>query len=247
MVIFWIAIGLLFVYSVILLSGRGGRLIARYNAANREKKSRYDEKKLSRAFGVLLLFDVLATIPLVTLKSSTYTIVYFILIFVSSIAMSIYAKTRCISSKPQEYKKGRSTPAQKIGGIIVAVVVSAVMVGTVILVINGGSAVVYTVSADGKEFNIDSMYGRTINVSDIKDVELKTYLPDKLSRTNGYGGFGPVLKGYCSSDIGPILVFVTTDKSAFIYMTTTTDVIILSDESDEQTNQLYEKLQALIQ
>lgn len=51
MIIMWIVIGLMSVFSVILLTGRGGFLIAGYNTSSIEKKAQYDEKKLCRTMG----------------------------------------------------------------------------------------------------------------------------------------------------------------------------------------------------
>lgn len=46
---------LLFVISVVLLSGRGSFLIAGYNTMKKEEKEKYNEKKLCRGTGILML------------------------------------------------------------------------------------------------------------------------------------------------------------------------------------------------
>lgn len=44
------------ILSVILLNGNGAWLIAGYNTAPYEEKEKYDDEKMSRATGVLMLF-----------------------------------------------------------------------------------------------------------------------------------------------------------------------------------------------
>ena len=47
----WTVVGLLVVFSLILLAGKGSCLIAGYNTLNREKKQKYNEKRLCRVVG----------------------------------------------------------------------------------------------------------------------------------------------------------------------------------------------------
>ena len=49
--ILWILVVVFTLLSILLLAGRGAWLIAGYNTADEEEKSRYDEKKLCRVIG----------------------------------------------------------------------------------------------------------------------------------------------------------------------------------------------------
>ena len=49
--IIWILAVIFLVLSIVLLTGRGSWLIAGYNTASKEEKSKYDEKKLCRVMG----------------------------------------------------------------------------------------------------------------------------------------------------------------------------------------------------
>ena len=53
--ILWIIFSLLFVISIIFLSGHGSGLIAGYNTASKEEKERINQKKLCRIVGAGLL------------------------------------------------------------------------------------------------------------------------------------------------------------------------------------------------
>lgn len=48
----WIGFAIFVILSIILISGKGSVLIAGYNTASKEEKSKYDEKKLCRTVGI---------------------------------------------------------------------------------------------------------------------------------------------------------------------------------------------------
>lgn len=50
--IMWGAFGVLLLLAIVLISGQGSGLIAGYNTASKEKKSKYNEKKLCRTVGI---------------------------------------------------------------------------------------------------------------------------------------------------------------------------------------------------
>lgn len=49
--VIWIVFVLFFILSIVLLFGKGSWLIAGYNTASKEEKSKFDEKKLCRITG----------------------------------------------------------------------------------------------------------------------------------------------------------------------------------------------------
>lgn len=51
----WIVFAVFLILSIVLLTGRGSWLIAGYNTASEEEKSKYDEKKLCRITGAGML------------------------------------------------------------------------------------------------------------------------------------------------------------------------------------------------
>lgn len=53
--VLWIIAAAMLIMSVVLLSGRGGGLIAGYNTASAEKKAKYNEAKLCKTMGGGLL------------------------------------------------------------------------------------------------------------------------------------------------------------------------------------------------
>lgn len=61
--IVWIVFAIFAVLSIILLSGHGSWFISGYNTASNEEKEKYDEKKLCRTMGIILV-DVVVIIIL---------------------------------------------------------------------------------------------------------------------------------------------------------------------------------------
>ncbi|MDU1443032.1 MAG: DUF3784 domain-containing protein [Clostridium cochlearium] len=93
MLIAWIVVGIFAILSITLLLGKGSFLIAGYNTSSKEEKEQYNEKKLCRAMGVMLLSLTIATIFLITNKiMSSY---YGIFVVISSIIVTIYMNTKC--------------------------------------------------------------------------------------------------------------------------------------------------------
>ncbi|WP_331253441.1 DUF3784 domain-containing protein [Clostridium cochlearium] len=89
----WIIVGIFAILSITLLLGKGSFLIAGYNTSSKEEKEQYNEKKLCRAMGVMLLSLTIATIFLITNKiMSSY---YGIFVVISSIIVTIYMNTKC--------------------------------------------------------------------------------------------------------------------------------------------------------
>ena len=53
--VLWVAFSFLLIISIVLISGQGEKLIAGYNTASKEEKSKYNTKKLCRVVGAGIL------------------------------------------------------------------------------------------------------------------------------------------------------------------------------------------------
>lgn len=95
------------ILSVILLSGNGAWLIAGYNTAPYEEKEKYDDEKMSRAAGVLMLF---AAVLAAGLGAAGYfaeigkmqekfmmipAAVFILLLFAGIVILSVYINKKC--------------------------------------------------------------------------------------------------------------------------------------------------------
>src|SRR5665647_1139232 len=94
MIAMYILAGLMFLLSIILLSGRGSWLIAGYNTMSKEQQNKYDRKKLTRATGMILIIVAIAILALGF--SLINTIVFLIIVFASVIMTIIYTNICCL-------------------------------------------------------------------------------------------------------------------------------------------------------
>ena len=95
--ILWIIFSLLFVISIIFLSGDGSTLIAGYNTASKKEKERIDQKKLCRIVGAgLLPIAVLVLIMAIFLDTLPFFFVYIFVFFtlLDAVLVVILANTR---------------------------------------------------------------------------------------------------------------------------------------------------------
>ncbi|AFM41087.1 hypothetical protein Desaci_2120 [Desulfosporosinus acidiphilus SJ4] len=86
MIVMCVLAGLMFVLSIILLSGRGSWLIAGYNTMSKEEQNKCDRKKLTRAAGTLL---IITSIAMLALGFSQINVVIFLIIVFISVIITI--------------------------------------------------------------------------------------------------------------------------------------------------------------
>jgi hypothetical protein len=120
--------------------------------------------------------------------------------------------------------------------IIIAVVVAAAVIGSMIYT---NMPTVYSVKNGA--FEISTMFGETINLSDINSVQLKSELPAISERING-AAIGAVLKGEFSSNVGNVMLFIDSSIDSYIYINTNKGLVILNDQSVNKTQDLYNEL-----
>jgi len=96
--IMWAAFLILAVISIVLLSGRGANLIAGYNTASKEEKSKYDEKKLCKVTGIgMSLITILVLISGIGMDTLPAYFAYVILavVLIDCVVMIILMNTIC--------------------------------------------------------------------------------------------------------------------------------------------------------
>lgn len=232
-----IVTGLLFILSIFLLSGKGSWLIAGYNTSSKEQQDKYDKEKLSRAAGVMLLIATIATLSLTLLHMNF--IIFFVIIIISVIITIIYMNKYCLKpvSEDEKLETGpRQNNSKMMIGIGFAIIV-ALLVG--ISMYFSSKPPVYAIS--NGTLVISTQYGKNVNLLEIKSVQLKNDLPVIQSRINGLG-LGSIQKGKFSSDIGNVTLYIDTSKPPFIYIKTTSELIILNDQSKSKTEALFDEL-----
>ncbi|HEY8909392.1 MAG TPA: DUF3784 domain-containing protein [Desulfosporosinus sp.] len=243
MIAIYILAGLMIVVSLILLSGRGSWLIAGYNTMSKEQQNKYDKKKLTMATGMMLLIISIAMLALVF--SLINTIIFLIIVFISVIMIIIYTNKFCLKPIIDNEEEadsiintGKSSLLNKktIIGIGFMIIV-ALLVG--ISMYYSSKPPVYSIS--NGTLVISTQYGENVKLSEIQSVQLKNELPVIQSKINGLG-LGSIQKGKFSSNMGNVTLYIDTSKPPFIYMKTTSELIILNDQSKSKTEALFTEL-----
>lgn len=242
MIITYIVAGLMFVLSIILLSGRGSWLIAGYNTMSKEKQNKYDSKKLTRATGIMTIIISLALLALAF--SLLNAIVFLIIVFVSVIIIIIYTNKYCLKPDSDNEEtdlmidkgKGSFLNIKTMIGIGFAIIVF-LLVG--VSMYFSSKPPVYTFS--NATLIITTQFGEKVNLAEIQSVQLKDDLPVIESKINGLG-LGYIQKGKFSSDIGNVTLYIDSSKPPFIYIKTTSELIILNDQSKSKTETLFNEL-----
>ncbi|MDO4501128.1 MAG: DUF3784 domain-containing protein [Erysipelotrichaceae bacterium] len=97
-IVFWISIIICLIFSIILLSGKGAVLIAGYNTSSKDKREKYDERKLSLVAGAgMSLITILLFVMKIlenTLPASFAT-VSTVIIVIDCLIMVILMNTIC--------------------------------------------------------------------------------------------------------------------------------------------------------
>lgn len=242
MIITYIVAGLMFVLSIILLSGRGSWLIAGYNTMSKEQQNKYDSKKLTRATGIMSIITSLALLALAF--SFLNAIVFLIILFISVTITIIYTNKYCLKPDSDNEEtdliidkgKGSLLDIKTMIGIGFAIIVF-LLVG--VSMYFSSKPPVYTIS--NGTLIISTQFGEKVNLSEIQSVQLKDDLPVIESKINGLG-LGSIRKGKFSSDIGNVTLYIDSSKPPFIYIKTTSELIILNDQSKSKTETLFNEL-----
>jgi len=189
--------------------------------------------------GILSLFNILISVILLVVICVPGTIVLII------VYNRIYKKYKNTTVSHKIASSTTKTPKAIVIGIIAFIGIIFVLVG--VMLYYGSKDPVVTVRDNS--IQIKAMYGINIDFSEIKEISLVAESMNGIgvgTRTNGYGGFGGVLKGNFDSDYqGEILLFVQADSSPTIKIDRIDNKdVFISFRDSHKTKQLYEKLKS---
>ena len=242
----------LLIMAIVLLSGRGGALIAGYNTMSKKKKALYDEKAMCRATGGFLLVFIifLGLIQVGTYSATAWlTITATALLIVLTVGFLIFMNTgkRFMKDKTAEtpIMEKKNSRASKTTIIAVAVVSAIILIGVAALLIFGGKEPNVLFVEGGIQIN--AIFGGAVEFRDVESISLVEQSMNQIGpvrRTNGFGGFGQVKKGSFSSEaLGNIRLYVQSETSPTIWIKcyNARDVYI-SFRDSEATRVLYNEL-----
>lgn len=97
------------------------------------------------------------------------------------------------------------------------------------------------------QIELKGMYGLKIDFADVENITLLEKSMQEIgigTRTNGFGGFGNILKGnFESATLGKYILFVNADSSPTILIKRSSDVdIYISFNDSKKTEDLFSEL-----
>jgi len=246
LVVFVLVIAALLVVATSLLQGKGAFLIAGYNTMSQEEKKGYDVLALCRFVGILLIaISLCLVLVLVGLHSGIAWLFYggIGLVFGAVIVALIIANTgnRFRNKKSMSKKPKTTAPRMAVLAIVFLFCVIILAVGA--LMVYGAQEP--TVKVLDNSIQIKSLYGLSIDFSDIYYISLIEKSMDEIGvgqRINGYGGLGDTRKGNFKSDYyGEMILFVASNSTPTICLEMGHNKdIFLSFRDSAKTIELYE-------
>ncbi|SHI83016.1 Uncharacterized membrane protein [Clostridium cavendishii DSM 21758] len=136
------------------------------------------------------------------------------------------------------YTVNFATPIGKIFGVLI----TAILVGSVGIVIYMSISMKVDLNIDNASVNIKGMYSENINRKEIKEVKLEDGLPKITMKQNG-AAIGKKKIGYFRMQDGDkAKLFVENAKEKVVKILTSDKIIYINYDDENKTKELYEKL-----
>ncbi len=213
-------------------------LISGFNTMSEEEKSHIDVARLGRVMFVsclLMGFSVLSGGIFFYLGLDVFGMIGLLLILPIVFVTLIVSQKCNLDSQKTNSKAG-----------VIAFAVFMILIISFVWWVVGSGAKQSTFAIDGEILDISGTYGQSFDLSEATGAALQSFLPANLYKKNGYN-FGTVLKGKFDSDIGQLRLYVDTDAPLFLYLTFNDETLIISGQTQADTQMLYEQVLPLIQ
>ena len=240
-VILFIISGILFLLSVILLTGHGAFLISGYNTASPEEKACYDEEKLCRVTGagllpmavILLLNGLIPELPVWLLLA-----VILVSAVITVVGGNVWCKDREAARKLKRSGRWRS-PRQKTTLILSLLLTAAILVFVVVMLFIG--SVTVNLGNDSLTLGATLTKSSTVDYSQIQEISLEKEL-DFGTRTNGIGN-SVIHAGHFKNDrFGAYYLYAYNSTHSYIIIQTEETVYVCNEKTEEATDTLYQQL-----
>lgn len=238
MSILWILMIVFGILAVVFFMGKGSFLIAGYNAASKEEKAQYDEKKLSHVMAIamtvitiLLLFSALNENLAFWLLPIGILLTIIVLIIVTN-TLCKKENTPCISHS----KNKRS--------IIASLCITTVVGGIIIVVLFLGNVHI-TLNESYLEVSTSLTTSTTIYYRDIESITYTKNI-EIGNQTNGIGTFKLQAGDFKNDSYGKYRLYLYTHCKTYIVLETKNGIVVLNDNDTAKTLQLYTEINAKI-
>lgn len=256
--------------AVILMSGKGGFLIAGYNTAPKEQKRKYDEKKLSRVYGIGMMIIALCVSLVYALGeeraemlSRVMPVVLILTIIGMVIAGNFFCKAKKEVNTVDEAAEIGGTPTggdevaevgeKSAGGDEAAkeeekqnfrrfapMILIIAMLLLILPMLYLGEVKISYQEA-GFTVSVSGWKDKEIAYDEIVEIERKMNFPVG-SRTGGLGTVKLLAGNFHNGVLGDYELYAYKDSTEWIVLYREEKTIVIGLESKEEADQLYENL-----
>lgn len=242
--------------AVILMSGKGGFLISGYNTAPKEQKQKYDEKKLSRTYGIgMMVVAVCVSLVYFFGKEHTQTLsrVVPVVLVVTVIGMAVAGNFFCgIKKKENAVDDGTADGSAFTGGeteekagkrnfrrfaptILLIVMLLLILPGLYL------GEVKISYEETGITVSVSGWKDKEIAYDEITGIERKTNF-SVGRRTNGMGTAKLLAGNFHNGVLGDYELYAYTESAEYLVLYREGKTIVIGLESKEEADQLYDTL-----
>ena len=262
--IYYTLIVLIWILTIILLSGKGSFLVAGFNTAPKKVREQYDKKKLSRGYGVgigvIALFITLSGI----LESKTLSYLMPLVIILSVVLTTLYGTILC-RKKPTEAESGEAAELEaenagvgeiaendswdKGGKHMMRTFAIPILVVVLLLLLTPFfylGKVTLSYEEQGFSVKVSGWKEKKVLYEEIEDAELVTEF-SVGSRTGGLGTAKLLAGNFNNGDLGAYELYAYQDSSEWLILYREGKPLVIGLESVEETEELYEKILSEIQ
>lgn len=238
MIIIWIVVAMCGISSLLLLSGRGGFLIAGYNTATQEEKKQYDEKKLCRVTGAGVLGITILTAVLGIWKEDTpdwYWIFYCIMDLEIVAVTMILGNTVCKVRGAEKVKsKGNTKAVLIITGLMI------ISFSLMVILFNRGEIEIQ-ISDNRIDIQGYLWSDYQVKAEDIDSLELTENF-DVGKKTNGFSSSKLLQGEFKNKEQGKYTLYVYKKCEEYIILHTKKGDVVINEKTERETKELYQEI-----
>lgn len=254
--IYYTLIALIWILTIILLSGKGSFLIAGFNTAPEKVRKQYDKKKLSRGYGVgigvIALFITLNGI----LESETLSYLMPLVIILSVVLTTLYGTILC-RKKPAETENDQAVdsgteheePWDKGEKHMMRTFAIPILVVVLLLLLTPFfylGKVTLSYEEQGFSVKVSGWKEKKVLYEEIEDAELVTEF-SVGSRTGGLGTAKLLAGNFNNGDLGAYELYAYKDSSEWLLLYRKGKTLVIGLESAQEAEGLYERILSEIQ
>jgi hypothetical protein len=239
----WIVIGLglfFLLLGYLIKYAKWYWLIAGYNTATPEERSKIDIVGLSHTMGIGLFAAGAAMIVCGMVAAAGFSMLSFIAMLLIPVLLSLYLVWKSAQYKvpPQQDSKQTAIGMTMVVGFPLLVIIGLLIFGFVY------SSRPAEIEATPQHIRISGLYGITEPMENIQEVTLLNDIPPVKWKSNGFG-FANVRKGkFHLQEWGEGRLFLHSANPPYVYMKTSNSYVLINYKDSGQTKRVYEQLYA---